>query len=105
MSIALNVKSILNRHWHENLGRRKENMDTRTEFEMTEEDLKVILDACKATPYLLIGGNYSPTPQENANRVWQNLGVKMGFDYMTVKPITGKGERFFTAVKGKGDLS
>jgi hypothetical protein len=41
------------------------------------------------------------TPQENANKAWQRLGEKMGFDYMTVQPIPGKGQRHFTAVEGE----
>ena len=41
------------------------------------------------------------TPQENANKVWQHLGEKMGFDYMTVQPIPGKGQRHFTALAGE----
>ena len=38
------------------------------------------------------------SPQDNANRAWERLGKKMGFDHMTVAPIPGKGPRFFTAV-------
>ena len=65
---------------------------------MTEEDLATILDACKSVPVMMIG-SYSPSsPQENANRAWAALGKKMGFDHMTVEPIRGKGNRFFTAV-------
>lgn len=69
-----------------------------TNYEMTEDDLKTLLDACKPTPAIMIGG-YSPaTPQENANSAWANLGEKMGFDWNTVQPIQGKGTRFFSAV-------
>ncbi len=73
-------------------------MYPRTNYEMTEDDLKVILDACKPTPHMMIGSYTPSTPQENANRAWQSLGEKMGFDHMTVKPINGKGQRFFSAV-------
>lgn len=73
-------------------------MYPRTEYEMTEEDLKSILDACKPTPCMMIGGYMPDSPQKNANRAWSKLGKKMGFDYTTVRPIQGKGQRFFTAV-------
>jgi hypothetical protein len=73
-------------------------MYPRTEYEMTEEDEKSLLESCKPVPAMMIGGVMPPTPQENANRAWAALGKKMGFDYMTVRPIQGKGNRFFTAV-------
>ena len=73
-------------------------MFPRTNYEMTEEDLTALLEACKPTVCMLIGGSYPSSPQENANRAWANLGEKMGFDSMTVQPIAGKGNRFFSAV-------
>lgn len=73
-------------------------MYPRTVYEMTEEDLKNLLNASKPTPCMMVGSYIVPTPQENANRAWQALGEKMGFDYMTVRPIEGKNQRFFTAV-------
>jgi predicted TIM-barrel fold metal-dependent hydrolase len=69
----------------------------RKEFEMTEEDLNALLEACKPVPYMVIGGYVPRSPQENANDAWERLGKKMGFDHMTVRPISGKGDRFFTA--------
>ena len=72
-------------------------MYPRTEYEMTQGDLEAILDACKPTPVMMIGGHPGPSQQENANRAWAALGVKMGFDHMTVRP-SGRGDRFFTAV-------
>lgn len=70
----------------------------RREFEMSEEQLKKILDACKPTPAMFLSGGQPMfgTPQENANRAWKALGEEMGFDYLTVRP-NGKGDRFFTA--------
>lgn len=69
------------------------------EFEMTEEQLAKLLDACKPTPAMFLSGGIpmTNTPQENANIAWKALGQEMGFDHMTVKPIAGKGQRFFTA--------
>lgn len=73
-------------------------MYPRTNYEMSEEDLKVILEACKPVPAMMIGSYTSSSPQENANRAWKALGEKMDFDYMTVRPISGKGQRFFSAI-------
>ena len=73
-------------------------MYPRVEYEMTEEDLNKILDACRPVPIIMIG-NYTPSSQqENSNMAWKALGEKMGFDYMTVRPVSDKGDRFFTAV-------
>uniref|UniRef100_A0A6M3XX36 Uncharacterized protein n=1 Tax=viral metagenome TaxID=1070528 RepID=A0A6M3XX36_9ZZZZ len=73
-------------------------MYPRTEYEMTEDDLNELVKACKPTPCMLIGGYAPATPQENAIRVWKNLGEKMGFDHMTAWPVYGKESRFFTAI-------
>lgn len=72
-------------------------MYPRVNYEMSEEDLQTILEACKPTVCMLICGSYPSSPQENANRAWARLGEKMGFDHMTVRPIDGKGNRFFSA--------
>ena len=71
----------------------------RQEYEMTEEQLEAILDACKSVPVISFDGinNAFGSPQENANRAWRNLGNEMGFDGKTVRPIPDKGQRFFTA--------
>lgn len=79
-------------------------MYPRTEYEMTDADLKTILDACKPVPYMLIGGHAPSSPQENANRAWAALGAKMGFDPMSVQP-TGKGNRFFSAVPSETEAA
>lgn len=68
----------------------------RKEFEMTEEDMKQLLESCRPVPYMIFGGIAPRSPQENANDAWCRLGRKMGFDGMTVKP-TDKGDRIFTA--------
>ncbi|MFA5408404.1 MAG: hypothetical protein WC343_06505 [Bacilli bacterium] len=76
----------------------------RVNYEMTEAELEELLDACKPVPYMVIGGCVPSSPQENANRAWQKLGDKHGFDYMTVRPIQGKGTRFFSAVPSETPL-
>lgn len=68
----------------------------RKEFEMTDEQLKKLLDAGKPVPYMIIGGILPTSPQENANAAWSYLGLELGFEHMTVKP-SPKGDKFFTA--------
>ncbi len=70
----------------------------RKEYELSEKQEKVLLNACKSVRYMVFGGVPPRSPQENANNAWCELGREMGFDGMTVEPIIGKGNRFFTAV-------
>ena len=71
----------------------------RKEFELTQEELDNLLDACKPTPcmYLFGGRPMFNTPQENANHAWDVLGKKRGFVGNTVRPVSGKGNKFITA--------
>lgn len=75
-------------------------MSERREYEMSQEDLdgimKKINDA-RSTPLILLQCGIRPSLQEVANDAWKELGDRMGFDHMTVRP-TGKGDRFFSAV-------
>ncbi len=64
---------------------------------MTQEDLNIILNACKPVPMIMLQCGTPPSQQEMANNAWKALGKKMGFDYMTVEP-TGEGNRFFSAI-------
>ena len=75
-------------------------MSGRREYEMSEAQHAVLLDACKPTPAMYLSGGIpmAGTPQENANHAWRALGTEMGFDFMTVEPVSGKGTRFFTAI-------
>lgn len=70
----------------------------RRDYELTEEQLAKLLDACKPTPAMYLSGGRPMfgTPQENANAAWKRLGEEMSFDHMTVRP-TGQGDRFFSA--------
>lgn len=71
----------------------------RRRYEMTQEQCDTLLKACKPTPVLCMsGGRMGPTPQENANAAWRNLGAAMGFEWDTVQPIAGECNRHFTAV-------
>jgi hypothetical protein len=71
----------------------------RQEYQMTAEDHAALLDACKPTPVMFLSGGLPmhDSPQENANCAWQRLGDKLGFDHMTVRPVSGKGTDYFTA--------
>lgn len=68
---------------------------------MSPDDLEKILDACKPVPAIMlhIGGGMSQ--QERANAAWAELGKRMGFDHMTVQPVSGKDMQFFTAVSSE----
>jgi hypothetical protein len=79
-------------------------MYPRTNYEMTEADLATLLSAMQPVPVMMIGGTAPSSQQENANRAWAALGTKMGFDSMTVQPIPGKGDRFFSAVPSETDI-
>jgi len=71
----------------------------RQEYEMTEDDLAVVLEACQPVVWLAPHGPDPTSPQAYANDAWRALGHKMGFDWMTAKSVAGKGNRFFTAEK------
>jgi hypothetical protein len=71
----------------------------RKEYEMTDQQLEQILDACKPVPVMFLSGGdpMFRSAQENANDAWAALGRELKFKPMTVRPIYGKGQRFFTA--------
>ena len=71
----------------------------RKEFEMTDEQHEKLLDACKPTRAMWLSGGrpMGPTQQENANAAWSALGDDMGFKHMTVRPVSGKSTKHFTA--------
>lgn len=69
------------------------------EYEMTAEQNKTLLEACRPVPAMYLSGGHlmGNSPQENANEAWRELGLVMGFDHMTVEPIRGKPTTFFRA--------
>lgn len=67
-------------------------------YEMTQADLDKILAACAPVPMIMLQCGPTRSAQERANDAWADLGERMGFDHMTVKP-TGEGNRFFTATE------
>ena len=78
-------------------------MYPRVNYQLSEEDMKTLLEACKPTPAMMIGSYVVPSPQENANRAWERLGKKMGFNHKTVRPIPGKGQRYFSAIPSENE--
>lgn len=79
-------------------------MYPRTNYEMTQEDLDTLLSAMRPVPVMMIGGFAPRSQQENANDAWAALGKKMGFDPMTVRPISGMSTRHFSAVPSETDI-
>lgn len=69
----------------------------RKEFEMSTDQLQKLLYSMQPQPAIMLQCGPLSSGQERANNAWCELGNEMGFDGMTVKPVVGKGERFFTA--------
>ena len=65
---------------------------------MSQEDLDQLLDAMKPVPLIMLQCGTPRSIQERANDAWAQLGKEFGFDSITVRPVQGKGQRFFTAV-------
>ena len=73
------------------------------DFEMTQEQLDGLMNASKPVMAIMLQCGMPRSPQENANAAWQLLGQAMGFDHTTVRPVRGKGNRFFTATELTGE--
>ena len=58
-------------------------------FEMTQEQLDVLMNASKSVPMIALQCGTPRSAQERANDAWKALGDEMGFDHMTVKPASG----------------
>jgi hypothetical protein len=71
---------------------------TRQEYKLSPGQLERLLEASKPVPYMVFGGHVPSSPQENADRAWQELGAEVGFDWKTVDPLPEKGQEYFTAV-------
>lgn len=70
------------------------------EFQMTEEQYKTLIDEITRKDPVMVFGDYTSgsSPQERANAAWKKLGEELKFDPMTVRPVSGKSDRFFTAL-------
>lgn len=73
-------------------------MSERREFEMSPAQLERLLKASEPVLYMVFGGMEPRSPQENANAAWAELGRELGFEHMSVRPVYGKGDRYFTAI-------
>lgn len=65
-------------------------------FILTDEQYASIIEASKPTPVMYLSGGMSmfDSPQENANRAWQNLAKELGFVWDTVRPVSGEPRQF-----------
>ncbi len=70
---------------------------SRREYQMSEEQLATLMAASKPVVCIKVGSYVPRSLQQNANDAWEALGREMGFDSSAVKPVPGKGTRFFTA--------
>lgn len=66
-------------------------------FEMSQEQLDKILDACKPVPMIMLQTGTPLSPQEMANNAWAALGEEMGFDSETARPVEGQPTTVFEA--------
>lgn len=70
----------------------------RKEYELTKAEMDELLSYMKPTPMIALHCGPVLSTQEMVNMAWIKLGNERGFDGMTVKPVPGKSEFFFTAV-------
>lgn len=68
----------------------------RRNYTLTTEQYEALFQACRPVPYMVVGGTVPSSPQQNANRAWQQLGQEMGFDWETVE--RGRIPQRFSAV-------
>ncbi len=67
------------------------------EFQLTDEQLKNIIESGKPVMYLVANGSEPVSPQESANRAWQSLANEMGFVWDSVEGVKGKSNNYFLA--------
>lgn len=71
----------------------------RKQYRLNDAQFKTLMDACRPTPAMW-GSGGAPlfsTPQENANRVWKDLGNEMGFVWNSCRDAGTGDQRDFTA--------
>ena len=71
------------------------------EYQMTQEELDTLLNACQASPCIKVGNvDMGKSAQENANDYWKILADKYGFVWDTARPIKGEADATkFTALE------
>ena len=72
----------------------------RKNYTMSQEQYEELLIACLSVPMIALQCGNPRTPQENANRAWEELGSQMGFICDTVRP-NGTGPKNFSAEEAK----
>lgn len=71
-----------------------------TEFTMTQADYDSIIEkitSARNTPLIMLQCGHPPSIQEVANSCWRDLGERMGFEHMTVRPHVNGNPLMFTA--------
>lgn len=69
----------------------------RQQYIMTQEDLDKLLEASQPVAAIALQCGPLSSTQERVNTAWCELGDRMGFDGMTVKPVPTMGHLAFTA--------
>ena len=72
-------------------------MKVRRALQLTQAELKTLLEATRPVPYIVVGSFEPRSQQQRANDEWRALGRKRGFDWETVRPIEGKDQTWFSA--------
>lgn len=70
----------------------------RKEFQLTREELAELLKASEPELALHLEYLCSSVNQRNIDEVWKKLARQYLFVWDSVRPVTGKGQDFFTAV-------
>lgn len=79
-------------------------MENRKVFTMTQEDYDEIIKACQPVPMIMLQCGRASSAQENTNRAWRDLGRRMGFDGMTVRPYQNNPLEFWAVPLTKGAM-
>lgn len=66
-------------------------------YTMTKKQFDKIIAACQPVPLIMLQCGMPASPQERANAAWEALGVELGFDHMTVRPVSGAPQTVFEA--------
>lgn len=72
-------------------------MKVRRALQLTQAELKTLLEATRPMPYMVVGGYPPISQQTRANDAWRALGRKRGFDWETVRPVAGEDQTWFSA--------
>ena len=68
------------------------------EFQMSDDELRQLAEIASQPVMFMSGGVLLFDHQQQANRVWKQMGDKYGFIWDTGESIPGKPARFFKAI-------